>query len=323
MAEPIADLRRIVKTYPLRRTGGGPRQLIALNEVDLAIGGGEAVALVGESGSGKTTIGRLLAHLERPTRGEIWIAGRETSRLSQSAFRPLRSTVQLIFQDPYASLDPRRTIGQTLIEPLTAQRIGDAASRDRRVREVLDLVEMPDARRLLGKYPHGLSGGQRQRIAIARALVVNPALVIADEPVSMLDVSIRAGVLNTLQRLNAELGLAMLFITHDLAVARHIGRRIVVMYRGKVVEEGASTAVITRPRHHYTRLLIDASPSLIPSGRRLDASAGNAQPPPSRGCPFAPRCPAAQAVCHEEEPLLIERTPDHHSACHFPIPQEA
>ena len=325
MAEPIAELRHVVKTYRLRQAAeGGPAEIKAVNDVSLAIQRGQAIALVGESGSGKTTIGRMLAHLERPTSGEIRIQGTDTARMSQTAFRPLRSVVQLIFQDPYSSLDPRRTIGQTLVEPLDAQGIGDRSTRRRRVSEVLELVEMPAADGLLGKYPHALSGGQRQRIAIARALVVNPALIVADEPVSMLDVSIRAGVLATFERLNAELGLALLFITHDLAVARYIGRVVVVMYRGKVVEYGSSEQVIRTPSHHYTALLIDSAPTLSRTALRADSGAAGASPTVSaRGCPFAPRCPAAQPICHEEEPPLIERAPGHYSACHFPISQKA
>lgn len=292
----------------------------AVDGVSFEIGQGEVLGLVGESGSGKTTIGRLLTRLENPTGGSIRFKGREIATLGQAALRPVRKELQIIFQDPYDSLDPRYTVERLVAEPLAAQERVSAAARQQRVREALEMVELVPPNMFLPRYPHELSGGQRQRVAIARAMVVHPSVVVADEPVSMLDVSIRAGVLALVQRLNRQTGVSYLFITHDLAVARYMSHRIAVMYIGKIVEIGSREEVTQRSLHPYTRMLIAAVPDPDPRTKRVaQASQGEAasaiSPPP--GCRFHPRCPIAEERCQVDEPQLRIIEGKHRSACHL------
>jgi ABC-type glutathione transport system ATPase component len=266
VTEPLLRAEGLAMEY---RTGPGllgqmfgarARRLRAVDGIDLQIGAGETVALVGESGSGKTTTGRMLTLLERPTAGRIMFDGRDVTGLQGRELRDYRRTVQIIFQNPYEALDPRLTVGQSLAEPLRLHRIGSPRERRTRVEAILAEVDLRPAASFIDRYPSDLSGGQLQRVAIARALVLSPRLIVADEPVSMLDVSVRAGIMMLLLKLQQSHGLSCLFITHDLAVARYLAQRIAVMYRGDIVEQGPTDALIARPEHPYTRLLIAAVP---------------------------------------------------------------
>jgi len=305
-AEPLLEVRDLAKHF-------------AVDGVSFAIRRGETLGLVGESGCGKTTTGRCILQLERPTRGQVVFEGQELTRLRDAELRPVRRRMQVIFQDPYSSLNPRLTVGQTLEEPLVVHRLArDAAARAARVRWLLDHVGLlPQHAR---RYPHELSGGQRQRVGIARALATEPSLLICDEPVSALDVSIQAQILNLLEDLQRELGLTYLFIAHDLAVVRHISDRVAVMYLGKIVELADRQALYERPRHPYTRALLAAVPIPAPEreARRERLVLGGEVPsplnPPS-GCVFHPRCPIAIDRCRREVPPLREVAPGHWAAC--------
>jgi len=319
------EVRDLLKHYPVRGSvlgsiGVGERRAVhAVDGISFTVGKGEIVGLVGESGCGKTTTGKLITRLESPTSGSIVFEGRDIAGLSQPQLRAVRKDLQIIFQDPYDSLDPRYTVERTVQEPLRAQ--GETAdARRRRVEETLDMVELRPARMFMSRFPHELSGGQRQRVAIARAMIVRPTFVVADEPVSMLDVSIRAGLLGLMAKWNRELGVSFLFITHDLGVARHMSTRIIVMYLGKIVETGETEAVIGTPKHPYTQMLIAAVPDPDPRTRRaqqeLRGEVPSAIDPPS-GCRFHPRCPLAQAICTTDEPLLRPLQDGRLAACHF------
>lgn len=322
--ESALDVKDLVKHYPVRGSVfgsiAGPRRVVhAVDGISFAVTAGEILGLVGESGCGKTTTGKLVTRLEAPTSGSIVFQGRDIAGLSQSQLRAVRQDLQIIFQDPYDSLDPRYTVEMAVMEPLRAQGV-DAAERRRRVEETLEMVELRPARMFMSRYPHELSGGQRQRVAIARAMIVRPRFVIADEPVSMLDVSIRAGLLTLMRKWNQELGVSFLFITHDLGVARYMSHRIVVMYLGKIVETGLTEAVIGQPKHPYTQMLIAAVPDPDPRNRRaeqeLRGEVASAIDPPS-GCRFHPRCPIAQAICTDQEPALRVLRDGRLAACHF------
>ncbi len=320
----LVEVRNLVKDYPLK-TGliasltGGARVAHAVSDISLDIAPGEIVGVVGESGSGKTTLGKVLVRLEQATGGEVLFGGRPLEGLRGTARRQFHRDVQMIFQDPYDTLNPRLTIFGNVELPLRYLGIGKtAAERRKRVMEALELVELNPPDQFANRYPHQLSGGQRQRVAIARALIVNPRFLVADEPVSMLDVSIRAGVLNLLKRLNAELGIAMMLITHDLTTAYYLSHRIAVMYLGKVVELGAGPALIGHPVHPYTRLLLESAPDLMRENidrPPLAAETANAITPPA-GCRFAPRCPYVLSVCREVDPALQPADSGRQVACH-------
>jgi len=322
--ESALEVKDLIKHYPVRGSvfgsiAGQRRVVHAVDGISFAVTPGEILGLVGESGCGKTTTGKLVTRLEAPTSGSIVFQGRDIAGLSQSQLRAVRQDLQIIFQDPYDSLDPRYTVEMAVMEPLRAQGV-DAAERRRRVEETLEMVELRPARMFMSRYPHELSGGQRQRVAIARAMIVRPRFVIADEPVSMLDVSIRAGLLTLMRRWNQELGVSFLFITHDLGVARYMSHRIVVMYLGKIVETGLTEAVIGQPKHPYTQMLIAAVPDPDPRNRRVEqelrGEVASAIDPPS-GCRFHPRCPIAQAICTDQEPALRVLRDGRLAACHF------
>jgi oligopeptide transport system ATP-binding protein len=291
----------------------------AVDGVSFTIAPGETVGLVGESGCGKTTLGRAVVRLIEPTDGRIVFEGEDLTRLKGSALRARRRKFQMIFQDPYGSLNPRATVGNIIGEALDIHRLApNAAARRQRVESLLQDVGLDQAH--AQRYPHEFSGGQRQRIGIARALAVEPKLIVCDEPVSSLDVSVQAQIVNLLRDLQQEHGIAYLFVAHDLAVVRHLSRRILVMYLGKIVEAGEAGITCRSPRHPYTQALISAVPVVDPgSKRRRIILAGDVPSPihPPAGCPFHPRCPVAEARCKTEVPALREVAPGHWVACHL------
>jgi oligopeptide/dipeptide ABC transporter ATP-binding protein len=307
-----------IKSGLLQRETGRVR---AVQDVSFSIARGETLALVGESGCGKTTVSRCILRALPPTRGAIRFSPAPGSSidmapLSRRALRPLRRHIQMIFQDPYASLNPRMMVGDIIAEPLLVNGV-PAAQRQARVRELLDLVGLPAAART--RFPHAFSGGQRQRIGIARALALDPSLVVADEPVSALDVSVQAQIINLLLDLQDRLSLSMLFVAHDLGVVRHVSDRVAVMYVGRIVETAPTTALYSTPRHPYTEALLAAVPKADPASRdQVSAPRGEIADPanPPRGCAFHPRCPYAVERCRTELPTLKEIAPAHWSACH-------
>ena len=320
----VTDLR---KWYPVESGGlaslfgrSSGRVLRAVDGVSLRIEEREGFGLAGESGAGKSVTGELLLRLQPPTGGRIGWEGQDVTALSGPALRAFRRQAQMIFQDPYESLNPRFTVLGSVMEPLRIHGIGDEAERKARVRQALERTELRPAEKYLARYPHQLSGGERQRVAIARAIVLEPRFVVADEPTSMLDVSVRAGVLNLLRRLQEELGLSLLFISHDFSTIRYLCRRTAIIYLGRIVEEGETEQILTRPLHPYTRELLAAIPLPDPdAGRRrttLKGEIGNPIDLPV-GCRFQGRCPSRMKICAEVEPELVEVRPGHRSACHL------
>ncbi len=322
MTPPLVAVDRLKVYFPLRSLalfGGRKRVARAVDDVTLSIAPGETVGLVGESGSGKTTLGRAILRRVPVTAGTIRFRDADITKLEGEELRQLRRHMQLVFQDPYGSLNPRMRVKDIVAEPLLVHGVArDPAEAAPRVRKLLDLVGLPtDAAERL---PHAFSGGQRQRIGIARALALEPEFIVADEPVSALDVSIRAQVVNLLQDLQAQLGLSYLFISHDLSVVRHISHRIAIMYGGKLVEIGPSKEVHARPIHPYAESLLEAVVVPDPVRERARARvplAGETPSPidPPPGCRFASRCPLAQNRCRMDEPPLEEKKPGHFAAC--------
>jgi peptide/nickel transport system ATP-binding protein len=326
----LLSVEHLVKNFPVTRGAVMQRRVgwvSAVADVNFAIKGGETLGLVGESGCGKTTIGRLVVGLDKPTSGSINFQGRDLAKSSGREYRRERQDIQLMFQDAYASLDPRMRAGSVLEEPLTVQHIGSRSERRQRVAEMLDHVGLP--RTATERYPHEFSGGQRQRLGFARALILSPKLIVADEPVSALDVSIQAQILNMMRDLQRELGLTYLFISHDLAVVRYLSSQIGVMYLGKLVEIGAADEVYLRPAHPYTKGLLDSAPVADPEAEHAKVKEGitgelpSAIHPPS-GCRFRTRCPLAEDLCAEVEPPLRPFPGTGHlAACHFPLQNPA
>lgn len=319
MTVPLLEVRDLRKHFTTRagRLRRGRRTVRAVDGVSFSVAEGETLGLVGESGCGKSTLARTLLFLEEPTDGEILFRG---SPVDRSRAAELRRSAQIVFQDPYSSLPPRMRVERILAEPLLIHGLADRRELDRRVRDLLrDVGLSPDVAR---KYPHELSGGQRQRIGIARALSVQPSLIIADEAVSSLDVSVQAQILNLMKDLQARHRLSYLFISHDLGIVRYMSHRIAVMYLGKVVELGAADRVYERPLHPYTRALLSATPSLRRGGldRRIRLHGeppDPANPPP--GCSFHPRCSLAQDICRDQAPELREWLPGRVASCHFAL----
>ncbi len=318
----LLDVQGLSKHYYLGGgglLGAGATTLRAVDGVSLSIEAGTTLGLVGESGCGKSTLGRLLIRLIPPTGGQVMFQGQDITALHGSALKQARRAMGVVFQDPYGALDPRMTVETIVREPLLIH--GETADSGR-VAAMLEHVGLPAS--AASRYPHEFSGGQRQRIGIARALILQPRFLVCDEPVSALDVSVQAGIVNLLQDLQAELGVAMLFIAHDLGVVRHISDRVAVMYLGRVMEQADKRTLYARPMHPYTQALIASVPALSPVGRaerrakraRMDGDIPSAMAIPS-GCRFHTRCPHVMPVCREIDPTLVEQTPGHEVACHL------
>ncbi|GAQ61245.1 ABC transporter ATP-binding protein [Streptomyces scabiei] len=320
--EGLAKHFPIYGGFPIKRKVGAVQ---AVDGIDLTVGVGESVGLVGESGCGKSTTGRLITKLMEPTGGKITYKGQDITHASRKQLAPVRSEIQMIFQDPYSSLNPRQTVGTIIKSPMEVNGINPEGGRENKVRELLELVGLNPEH--YNRFPHEFSGGQRQRIGVARALALNPKLIVADEPVSALDVSIQAQVVNLLQKVQDELGIAFLFIAHDLAIVRHFSKRVAVMYLGKIVEVADRDSLYNRPRHPYTHALLSAVPEVaiddeVEAKERIRLAGDVPSPisPPS-GCRFRTRCWKAQDKCASEEPPLIQLSGNldgHLTACHFP-----
>lgn len=319
--EPLLRIEGLKTYYPIKRgllsrTVGNVK---AVDDISLELYPGETLGLVGESGCGKSTIGRSIIRLENPTSGKIWFEGRDITKSTMLDLRRERTKMQMIFQDPYSSLNPRMRVQELLAEPMRVHGLATGAELETRIDHLLDTVGIP--RSYKQRFPHEFSGGQRQRIGIARALSLNPKLIVCDEPVSALDVSIQAQILNLLKELQRELGLTYLFIAHGLGAVKYISTRIAVMYLGKVVEIGTKEQIFANPRHPYTQALLNAYP--VPDPRKrgqerivLQGDVPSPASPPS-GCRFHTRCVYAQALCKEQEPLL--QGEEHAVACHYPL----
>ncbi len=321
MSVPVLEVNDLVKNFSIKTAAGirvVRRTVQAVSGVGFTIDEGQTVGLVGESGSGKTTVGRCVLRLIEPTGGSVKFKGQELIGLDAKELRGLRAQMQIVFQDPYASLDPKMTVGAAIAEPLVIQKI--AGNHEDRVVELLELVGL--AADHSKRFPHEFSGGQRQRVGIARALALSPSLIVLDEPVSALDVSIQAGVVNLLEDLQSQLGLSYLFIAHDLSVVRHISDVVAVMYLGKLMEIGPADEIYNSPSHPYTQALLSAIPEPDPVTERqrqrilLQGDVPSPIDPPS-GCRFRTRCPIAKEICAQEEPELVDRGQGHPVACHF------
>ncbi|MFZ0610619.1 MAG: dipeptide ABC transporter ATP-binding protein [Desulfobacterales bacterium] len=320
MNHPLLEARDLVMHYPVKTSGSARRRQVvrAVDGVSLAVDQGEVFGLVGESGCGKSTLGRLLLYLEKPTAGRVYFEDEDLGTFDRRRLKGFRRQAQLIYQDPYSALDPRQRVGSIIEEPLAIHQIGTAAERRQRVEELLQVVGMRPGQ--AARYPHEFSGGQRQRIVIARALALNPRLILADEPVSALDVSIQAQVINLMEELKDRFGLTYIFISHDLSVIEHICDRVAVMYLGRLVELAQRTAFYGKPLHPYAQALLSAAPVTDPDAKRnRRILAGDVPSPinPPPGCTFHPRCPHRMPVCSQKRPLFREIEPGRRVACHL------
>ena len=322
-SEPLVQVEKLKKYFPvqaglLRRV---VNQVRAVDGVSLQIATGKTLGLVGESGCGKSTLGRAILQLQKPTDGNVFIGGREITGMPYAKLKACRRDMQIIFQDPYASLSPRRTVAQIIREPLDVHHIGSPSERRRRVAELLEVVGLRP--QISNRYPHEFSGGQRQRIGIARALAPRPKFIVADEPVSALDVSVQSQVLNLIAELKREFGIAFLFISHDLAVIQHVSETVAVMYLGRLVEEASAEDIYRSPKHPYTEALLSAIPVPDPKRKSSRIILGGDVPSPAHppsGCPFHPRCPAAMGVCSDVPPPRTDQGAPgrpHYVSCHL------
>ncbi len=325
-ADDLLIVRNLGKTFSdaggLSFTSSSSGGVRAVDGASFSVKPGETLALVGESGCGKSTLGRLLLRLIQPTDGEVLFEGRDITSLSAAEMRMMRARMQMVFQDPYGSLSPRRSIAQIISEPLEVFGLAKS-SRERRDRVAELLTQVGLSPSFMDRYPRQFSGGQRQRIGIARAISVNPKFIVADEPVSALDVSVQAQIVNLLQDLQVERKLSYLFIAHDLAVVRHIADRVAVMYLGRIVEIGPKKSIYSMPQHPYTQALLSAAPEPDPDRKANRIVLQGDVPSPSRvpsGCSFHTRCPIARDICKVERPGLREVSPNQFSACHFAVP---
>lgn len=321
LKEPLIEIQNLKKYYPIKkgvlsRTVGHVK---AVDGLDFSIYPGETISLVGESGCGKSTTGRAIVKLDPPTDGKVIFEGKDLATINNAELRKIRTQMQIIFQDPYSSLNPRKRIGDLLAEPLLAHKLATKEEASQKVDRMLEIVGLTKFHK--GRYPHEFSGGQRQRVGIARALMLNPKLVVCDEPVSALDVSIQAQVLNLLKELQKEFNLTYLFIAHGLGAVKYISDRIAVMYLGKIVELGKTEDLFKYPKHPYTQILLSAYPIPNPHLRNRERIVVEGDVPspanPPKGCRFHTRCPFAQAICREQEPVLSGT--NHTVACHFPL----
>ena len=317
---PLLEVENLRKYYPVRGGIWGAKigDVRAVDGVSFSVARGETLGLVGESGCGKSTLGRTLVRLEDPSGGEVRFDGKDIAHASRAELFQLRREIQIIFQDPYSSLNPRMTVGEIVREPLVVHRLGTRAEQVEKVRQLLETVGLSGE--MLDRYPHEFSGGQRQRIGVARALALKPRLVIADEPVSALDVSVQSQVLNLMVRLQQEMGLTYIFISHDLSVVEHVSDTIAIMYLGRIVEKGPAQRIFERPAHPYTRALVQAIPDPNPRNQRAFVPVEGETPSPvspPAGCAFHPRCPFAVDDCHVAVPPLepVESSADHVAAC--------
>ncbi len=321
--EPILQVRHLKKYFPIRKGGIFSRETLvvkAVDDVSFDVSRGKTLGLVGETGSGKTTVGRTIIHLYEPTDGQIIFDGTDITHFNEEQMRKVRKEIQMIFQDPYASLDPRLTVEEIVTEPMEIHNLYTPEERRKRARELLNIVGLSPEH--LNRFPHEFSGGQRQRIGLARALAVEPKFIICDEPVSALDVSIQAQIINTFEDMQEKFGLTYLFISHDIAMVKHISENIAVMYLGKIMENAPSSEIYKHPLHPYTQGLMAAVPIPDPKIEKKrtkvtlqgDISSNINLP---TGCRFRPRCPYAMKICEEVEPDLIEVEKDHSVACHL------
>ena len=326
MSEALVEVRDVVKHFPITSGIVLQKQVGAVHAVDgvsFDVLRGETLGIVGETGCGKSTTARLITRLLQPTSGTVTFEGRDISRMGRSEIKPLRKEMQMIFQDPYSSLNPRKTVGSIIAEPFKIHGLKEGTGeRKRAVQQLMEQVGLNPEH--FNRYPHEFSGGQRQRIGVARAIALQPKLIIADEPVSALDVSIQAQILNLLRDLQRDLGITLVLIAHDLSVVRHMCDRVAVMYLGKIVELADSETLYTRPRHPYTGVLLSAVPVPDPeltAARRRQIPGGDVPSPtnPPPACRFHPRCPKVQQICREDEPLLSPKDSGALAACHFPL----
>jgi oligopeptide/dipeptide ABC transporter ATP-binding protein len=320
MADLLVEVRNLKKYFPVNKGFLSRRKsyVRAVDGVSLSIHKGETLGLVGESGCGKSTTGRMIMRLLAPTEGEIWFNGKDISRFNDHQLREIRKEMQMVFQDPYASLNPRMTVGEIIAEPFVVHNMLAGKEKERRVHELLELVGLTSYH--AKRYAHEFSGGQRQRIGIARALALNPKLIVADEPVSALDVSIQSQVLNLMQDLQQEFGLTYLFISHDLSIVEHISNRVGVMYLGRIVEISDKDSLYDKPLHPYTQSLLSAVPVANPRIKKeriiLEGDIPSPSNPP-KGCAFHPRCRSCMDICKTTVPEMKENEPGHYAACHL------